>query len=218
MFFSSFINLLLDFLFPKSSEVLHLESLSSGELLHILPPAEEIKEEDTIALFNYHDPLMRDIIWELKYKGNRTLAKKMAEILYDVLLTELAERALTENFVNPLLIPVPMADKKKNERGYNQTEILCDEVKKLDTENRFKLLKGQLVKHRHTVSQTTTATKKERLENLKESMHIIYEESVRGRSVFLLDDVTTTGATFAEAKRALRKAGVKKIVCLALAH
>ncbi|MEX2010203.1 MAG: phosphoribosyltransferase family protein, partial [Parcubacteria group bacterium] len=212
MIFSSILKHFVDFLFPKNSKLLQLEMLPASELLHLLPPAEDTGDENVLALFNYKDALVRELVWEIKYKGNRNMAKKVAHILYDVILTELSERALTENFIDPLLIPVPLSDKRKHKRGYNQAEILTEEIKNIDKENRLKVLKGQLVKHKDTVSQTTTATRGERLANLKGTMHINHEANVRGRSIILIDDVTTTGATFKEARRALKEAGAKKIL------
>jgi competence protein ComFC len=214
-------NAFLDFLFPKPETVAELEHLSPGAILKLLPTAEDTGDKNTIALFNYADPLVRDIVWELKYRGSRVMAEKLASILMDVIMTELAERKLTENFGNDeqvLLIPLPISGKRRNERGYNQIEILCEEIKKLDTENLLKYVPGQLTKHKHTDPQTLTATKKERLENVADSMHIVHSPSVAGKSIILVDDVTTTGATFKEAKRALHNAGAKKIICLAVAH
>ena len=154
----------------------------------------------------------------MKYAGNRTLASRLGQLLYDVIESELMERNIFEKYHNVILLPMPISDKRRNERGWNQCEILCEEVKALDTAQHFKYLPRQLCKVRHTESQTRTASKRERLENLHDSMRVMHPPAVAGRCVVLVDDVTTTGSTFAEAKRALREAGARKIICFALAH
>jgi len=215
---SRLVRALFEFIFPKSAAVLALEDMSAGDLVKALPSAEPIEDEHTIAVFSYAHPVVRELVWELKYRGNRTVAEKLAHVLMDVLSHELAERGAYENFTHPLLIPMPIADKRKNERGYNQTEILAEEMKRLDASRLFTLVERQLVKHRHTSSQTVAATREERLENIKGTMHVVHPPRVAGACIILLDDVTTTGATFAEAKRALKEAGARKILCLAVAH
>lgn len=212
------IKTLTDFVFPKTPQVLHLESLTGEKLLAILPPSTLVEQGDNIALFSYQDPLVKELIWEVKYAGNRTLASRLAEILHDVIESELMERNIFEKFGTVLLIPMPISDKRRNERGWNQTELICEEVKKLDVAQRLRYVSGQLCKVRHTESQTRTASKKERLENLHDSMRVMHPLSVEGRCVVLVDDVTTTGSTFAEARRALREAGARKVICFALAH
>ncbi len=217
--FASFAQNLIDFIFPKSEEVHHLESLSAGELTEKLSKAGEIESEDLIVLFDYKDPMVKTLIWELKYKGNRKIAQKFAEILIDVLQHELAERILFDNFINPLLIPVPVSNKRRRERGWNQVEILAEEIMKLNIEKLFEYSPKILIKHVHTDSQARThATKQERINNLQNSMSVQNETYVRGRNIILLDDVTTSGVTLTEAKRVLKESGVKKILCVALAH
>ena len=116
----------------------------------------------------------------------------------------------------PLLIPIPMSSKRQKERGFNQTESLCAQIIKLDRENIFEYNPNILQKSRHTLNQTLIKNKKERIENIKDSMKVSGE--VLGRNVVLIDDVTTTGATMRDARRALKENGVRNLLCVTLAH
>lgn len=217
-FLSKFVRALLNFLFPKSEKVLVLESLSPSKFLELLPQASDLKEKDTLALFDYSHPLTKEVVWEVKYGGNKILAEKMGEILFDTIIDELNERNVLEKYGHVALLPTPISGKRRFERGWNQSELLCEAIKKCDTGKIFKYFPGQLAKVRHTESQTKTASKSERQGNLLGSMMVMHPPSVENRFVVIVDDVTTTGSTFAEAKRALRAAGAKKILCIALAH
>ena len=206
-----------NFLFPKTQKILELERLSSGEIIKILPPAEDLDDRNIIALFDYRHPLVREIIWSIKYRGDRMLANKMGEILTDVLEHELAERFLFDKFERPLLVPMPISGKRRFERGWNQSELIGEAIRKRMFES-LKYLPNQLVKFRHTESQTQTGSKSERQKNLQDSMRVLNPDTVKDRCVILLDDVTTTGSTFAEGRRALKEAGARKIICIAIAH
>ena len=229
-------NLFIDFLFPKNRKVLELEALSTDTLLKTLPRADfarpkagfvepkagNLKDKYTIALFDYAHPLVKEIVWEIKYKGNRQIANKLGAILYDVIIGELEDLNLFESaswrMDRPLLVPIPVSDKRRFERGWNQSELLAEQIMTYDSGKVFKYLPRQLAKLRHTESQTKTASRGERLKNITDSMKVLNASSVTGRCVIVLDDVTTTGSTFAEAKRALHAAGAKKILCVAIAH
>jgi len=112
---------------------------------------------------------------------------------------------------------MPISGKRRFERGWNQSELIGEVIRKRMFES-LKYLPNQLVKFRHTESQTQTGSKSERQKNLQDSMRVLNPDTVKDRCVILLDDVTTTGSTFAEGRRALKEAGAKKIICIAIAH
>ncbi|PIP56012.1 MAG: hypothetical protein CO183_01540 [Candidatus Zambryskibacteria bacterium CG_4_9_14_3_um_filter_42_9] len=215
-------DLLVDFIFPRNLKILELETLSVGTLIETLPQAERSKNKNMTALFAYKHPIVKKVIWELKYNGNQRIAEKLGEVLYDHIRQEIQERAIFESAHwledKIMLIPIPISDKRRFERGWNQSELLAQAIVKMDKEKIFKYLPKQLVKIKETESQTKTASRKERLENVTNSMKILHAPAVAGECVIILDDVTTTGSTFAEAQRVLREAGAKKILCVAIAN
>ncbi len=216
--FQLILDYFLGFLFPQSLEVESLEKMSPEKILKIFPSPRPIKDSKIIALFDYQDRSVRAMIRELKYKGNPKIVRSLAIILIDVLQNELSDRAFFEGFKDPILIPVPISKERRLERGYNQIELILEEVKKLDTNNDFVYEPTVLQKIRHTESQTKTHSKRARLENLKNSMIVKETTDLRGKSVFLIDDVYTTGATSIEAMRAMKARGAKKILCICLSH
>ena len=168
---------------------------------------------DSPALFDYRSKYVKEAIWQLKYKGNRKLTEQFGILLGDNISALLDEEGVFEKV---FLIPIPVSDKRRLERGFNQCELLCEVIKKANP--RFIYLPNILKKIRHTESQTKTSSRKERLENLKGSMEVLEVREIREHSIVVIDDVMTTGATFAEAKRVLRNAGATKVFCFALSH
>jgi ComF family protein len=149
-------------------------------------------------------------MWELKYYRNGRAAAFGSEILSDLLL-DCAQEALG----TPLLIPIPMHESRRKERGFNQTEVLCARTLK-HTDEFFTYSPDALVRMRNTPRQQGL-TREARLRNIEGSMWAD-AKAVRGRTCVVVDDVTTTGATFAEAKRALLAEGASSVLCVALAR
>lgn len=105
-----------------------------------------------------------------------------------------------------VLIPIPLAPKRLRERGYNQSEVLA---RALARRWRIPVLVDLLVRTRETPTQTTL-TPETRLANVAGAFSPRQGSGV-GRTVVLVDDVFTTGATLAEAARALEQAGATTI-------
>jgi len=160
----------------------------------------------------YHDPRVTALVWELKYHGTRRSAALAGEYLSEILLA-----AASEELGIPLLVPVPMHAARRRERGHNQTELLC-EAALLHLGNTFEYAPKVLVRTINTKTQQGLP-RAERLKNIKNSMAVGPDGgSIAGRVCIVVDDVTTTGATLEEAKRALKSAGARTVHTIALAR
>ena len=107
---------------------------------------------------------------------------------------------------------VPITKKRRRQRGYNQGELLAEQVaKELEVP-----LVHALDKKRETGDQKAL-TKRERAENLKACFAIADRAAVKGKRVLLADDVLTTGATADEACRELLIAGAREVYVITAA-
>jgi len=110
------------------------------------------------------------------------------------------------------LVPIPLAAKRARERGYNQSEMLA---RALARQWRIPVLLDVLVRTRETPTQTAL-TPETRLANVAGAFAVA---KPRASSVLILvDDVFTTGATLAEAARALEQAGAKTMYGITFAR
>lgn len=194
---------ILDIIFPMRSDARMVSSLQSGDLLQLY---EENAFDGIVSLVPFEDSSVRACIHETKFHDNQ----KAAQLLAQVLQKYIASLPHTQIVV----IPIPLSKKRKKERGYNQIQRILMHVPQAQTADLLR-------KTKETVPQTTLARSK-RLQNvrgvfaLKNQHHAL--RTISGKHVVLLDDVTTTGATLREAKKALTPLNAASITCVALAH
>ena len=126
-----------------------------------------------------------------------------------------------ENFREPILIPIPLASKRKKERGFNQAELLCQKLVNIDKNNNFILEKNVLIKTKDQEHQARLKDRRDRLANIIGSFSIKNPkemQKIKNRNIILIDDVITTGATLSEARKTLKQFGAKKVIAFTIAH
>jgi ComF family protein len=159
------------------------------------------------ALGYYEGPL-REAIHRWKYQG-----KTHVNSLFGEWMVEGLHRYWDSTFFD-LLIPVPLHPKRLKERGFNQSLLL---VKELSRKTGIPYRKQILKKSRPTIPQVNL-NGKEREKGVKGSFQIMDGEEVEGKSILMVDDVYTTGATVNECSKVLLTGGAKRVDVFTLAH
>lgn len=112
-----------------------------------------------------------------------------------------------------LIIPIPLHQLKKAERGYNQSFYIAKGIEKiLDIPFSDKVVK----RIKYTKSQTTM-TLSEREANISGAFKVKNKNAVNGKTILIIDDVITTGATISECGNILLEAGAKNIYAASVA-
>ncbi len=136
-------------------------------------------------------------------RGKRYLRFAFAE-----LLLPLAEREFSQT---ELILGVPMTERARKKRGYNQSQLAAEELALRWGKPYFSAVE----KRRETDAQKTLS-RGEREENLKGCFHLVSRAEMKGKSVLIVDDVLTTGSTVSELARVLYRAGAKEVNCVTL--
>ena len=110
------------------------------------------------------------------------------------------------------IVPVPLHADREIERGYNQSNLLGQQLARLSG---IPCEPGWLSRIRGTSQQALLAAS-ERLQNVAGAFQATTE--VADLSILLVDDVVTTGATLSECAEALRERGAKAVYAITLSH
>jgi ComF family protein len=153
----------------------------------------------------YHEGPLRTAILRLKYKNDIGLADAFGPLLEGCWRTHALEA--------DLLVPVPLAAGRQQARGYNQATLLADALGQRVGVPRQT---GALFRTRETPAQVGLGWT-ERYANVTGAF-AADPDLVRGRTIALIDDVCTTGATFAACAAALRQAGAAAVWGVAVAR
>lgn len=202
-------------LFPEGEEVARLHALTPEDLWREVHKAPDVHEPDIYALFDYKDETMKALIWRLKYKKDTRATALLGEVLATFIEEVVSDIGELSRFESPVLVPIPLSQKRFRARGYNQASLLIEEaLKKLPG---CVLLSSALLKTRDTPLQTNL-TREERRSNIAGCFITPSPKGVQGQSIIVVDDVTTTGSTLCEAMNTLRKAGARNVIGIAIAH
>jgi len=171
-------------------------------------------EFDMARSYGLYAGNLRKAILHLKFYGREYLGHRLGALLAR------AWEALPEPD-SAIVAPVPLHPSRRRERGFNQAELLARGlVRSLRKEGRLhglRLVAGSLRRIRATVPQVGLSVSARR-ENVSGVFSVGRPEDVRNRTVVVVDDVMTTGATLSACAAALKRAGAARVLALSLAR
>lgn len=147
---------------------------------------------------------LRLALHRLKYHQDLGLGDALAVQMLDSL------RSLNWDF--DMIIPVPLGQKRRRERGYNQVAMVA---KPLALALGVQFSPHALVRHRETRSQVGL-TYEERRHNVRGAFQA--RSGVSGKKILILDDVATTGSTLSASAEALHASGAKIVLAMTVAR
>jgi len=152
-------------------------------------------------------------MYECKYHKKTAAFELLAEAAIPEIKSIIAEKMMSEAHTSIVFVPIALSRTHKN-RGFNQAAIAAKTIARaLNGASAQELL----MTTKKVLPQAKIQKRSLRLSNVKGSMKAKKRLSAENTYI-IIDDVTTTGATFIEAKRALREAGARAIIAIALAH
>ena len=128
--------------------------------------------------------IVQNFIHELKYNGNKDAAHYFGNLM---------GKSLSESnrFNIDVIVPLPLFEKKEKIRGYNQAEILCNGISEILNKP---VIRKNVIRKVHTETQTKKH-RTERWKNVEKTFQVLDESLLEEKSILLVDDVITTGAT-----------------------
>ncbi len=144
------------------------------------------------------------LIMGLKYYNKQYLVDYFAEKLSFVYL---------QNYFNADYITgVPMTEKAKKNRGYNQSELLAKALaERINVQYIDCIIKVKETKRQAKLKR------KDRLKNLDGAFRVKNRAAVKGKKIVIVDDVSTTGATAQVIADRLKRAGALRVYLLSVA-
>lgn len=168
------------------------------------------------AATDYSDKLVQALIHVFKYQFLTAVREPLGEILSRYLKISSLGDFLSRNRDRCLILPIPLHPLKEKRRGFNQAELLAEEISlRFNLPMETKLL----ARIKKTREQAKLKNNEERLENLKGGFKIIDSPTkLKEKIIVLVDDVYTSGSTMKEARRTLKRAGAHRVLGLVVAR
>jgi ComF family protein len=151
---------------------------------------------------------MRDLCLRLKHERNAWLAPWLSDLLAEARHAELGQLPH-----DAWIVPVPLHWWRRLRRGYNQADALAYGLAR-----RLELRVHQPLKRIRATDRLAQMGVTERIEALRGAFRARRDPGLRGKTVLLIDDILTTGATSGAAARALKQVGAKRVVVAVLAR
>jgi ComF family protein len=151
---------------------------------------------------------LRQVVYKFKYGRRISLGKPLGRLMAR------GCREFLDGCQADLIVPVPLHPKRLRWRGFNQALLLARQVSRA-----YKIPADPFVLRRdHATPPQTQLPEDERRRNVRGAFSLDPDRSVDGKTVLLVDDIYTSGATVNECSRVLKREGAKAVFVLTLAR
>lgn len=155
-----------------------------------------------IAISDYQEPLKSLIL--AKKRGDYLASKNLGELI--------GQMTNLKNIPFDCIVPIPLHWSRQMRRGYNQVEVIANEISKQFN----KPVKNILSRSRKTAYQATL-DKKQRLTNVKDAFNLKNIQNIeeyKDQTILIVDDLFTTGSTLFSAANEICKLKPKAIIAV----
>lgn len=155
-----------------------------------------------VSPFFYED-VAKKAMWGFKFRGYVVAGEFFAKYMHQFI------QKRYDNVDFDIIVEVPMKTLARLERGYNQSEVLAKHLSKLlnvkHYKRAFKKIRSAKTQHDLNLEQ--------RYINIRGAFKLKNKDAFKDKTVLLVDDIKTTGATLDECARLLLIAGAKEVYC-----
>ncbi|AQQ70908.1 DNA utilization protein GntX [Limihaloglobus sulfuriphilus] len=155
---------------------------------------------DGVARVGNYQGCLKNLILQLKFSGRSELAVTLGEYIDASLLGSFNDEEID------FFAPVPVHWTRRISRGWNQSFLIARNIKHFDAKT-----KNLLIRTRRTRPQPGLSFAQRR-KNVKNAFKIRNSSSVQDKTICLIDDVRTSGATLDECAKVLKQAGARRVL------
>ncbi|MDD5489555.1 MAG: ComF family protein [Candidatus Moranbacteria bacterium] len=190
------------------------ETTLSGFLCRACRTSQKLHLDALISAVSYKNQTVKKMIHNFKYRFAISLSEPLARLEIKALLSQ--------NVPLPsAIIPVPLHPRRLRWRGFNQAQLLAENISQ-NLAPPFKItVLNLLERKKYNKPQMELENYHDRLQNVRDLFAIrpgISLEKIKGKIVYLVDDIATTGATLEECAKILKRAGAKKVFAVVIAR
>lgn len=157
-----------------------------------------------------YSSVMKKALYTFKYPPYVSdLKNSLGELFYEgIIQHEAFIHSLTENSV---FMPIPLHPQKFKKRGYNHAALLAKDLSK-----RLAISYSDILIRKKMTMPQFGLSKHQRGENMRDAFSL--KVPISAQTVFLIDDILTSGSTMKEAAKVLKESGVTYVWGLVLAR
>lgn len=166
----------------------------------------ENKHYDKLISALRYEGIFKEKMLNYKFYNAKYLGKTFAEIL-----TILVKKY---NLKADIILAVPISKVRLRERGYNQSSVIA---KKVSDFTGIEYQERILVKSKNNLRQSELTVCERKL-NVKDVYSVRKFEIVKDKTIILIDDIITTGATLNECAKVLKRCGAREVIGLTVMY
>ena len=167
-------------------------------------------------IFDYQkDKLAKNLIHALKYNS----VKEIANTFYAALESErLNFKKLSAPGQIDFIMPIPLHARRLRERGFNQSELIAKKIAEITERPIIDGVVKRKIYRRPQMEVKNRPARIKNTQNIFECVQDVQHPMLNNKTILLVDDVATTGATLKECARVLKNTGAAKVLSFTLAQ